>query len=103
MKKRIVCVLLTLIMLVSLVPVTALTASAASLKTSEAAITIMKKLAIFKDKCYQVPAPMNSALVTVRSALRSIRRRIRTDKLRTALMQASTPSPRRRLTRLCAS
>ena len=55
MKKRIVCVLLTLIMLVSLVPVTALTASAASLKTSEAAITIMKKLAIFKDKCYQVP------------------------------------------------
>ena len=55
MKKRIVCVLLTLIMLVSLVPVTALTASAASLKTSEAAITIMKKLAIFKNKCYQVP------------------------------------------------
>ena len=55
MKKRIVCVLLTLIMLVSLVPVTALTASAASLKTSEAAITIMKKLAIFKSKCYQVP------------------------------------------------
>lgn len=55
MKKRIVCVLLTLIMLVSLVPVTALTASAASLKTSEAAITIMKKLAIFKKDCYQVP------------------------------------------------
>ena len=54
MKKRIVCVLLTLIMLVSLVPATALTASAASLKTSEAAITIMKKLAIFKSKCYQV-------------------------------------------------
>ncbi len=54
MKKRIVCVLLTLIMLVSLVPVTALTASAASLKTSEAAITIMKKLAIFKKDCYQV-------------------------------------------------
>ena len=55
MKKRIVCVLLTLIMLVSLVPATALTASAASLKTSEAAITIMKKLAIFKKDCYQVP------------------------------------------------
>ena len=54
MKKRIVCVLLTLIMLVSLVPATALTASAASLKTSEAAITIMKKLAIFKSACYQV-------------------------------------------------
>ena len=55
MKKRIVCVLLTLIMLVSLVPATTLTASAASLKTSEAAITIMKKLAIFKSTCYQVP------------------------------------------------
>lgn len=55
MKKRIVCVLLTLIMLVSLVPATALTTSAASLKTSEAAITIMKKLAIFKSTCYQVP------------------------------------------------
>ena len=55
MKKRIVCVLLTLIMLVSLVPATTLTASAASLKTSEAAITIMKKLAIFKKNCYQVP------------------------------------------------
>lgn len=51
MKKRIVCVLLTLIMLVSLVPATALTASAASLKTSEAAITIMKKLAKFKSTC----------------------------------------------------
>ena len=54
MKKRIVCVLLTLIMLVSLVPATALTASAASLKTSEAAITIMKKLAKFSKTCYQV-------------------------------------------------
>ena len=54
MKKRIVCVLLTLIMLVSLVPATALTASAASLKTSEAAITIMKKLAKFSGECYQV-------------------------------------------------
>lgn len=54
MKKRIVCALLTLIMLVSLVPVTALTASAASLKTSEAAITVMKKLAKFRKECYQV-------------------------------------------------
>ena len=54
MKKRIVCVLLTLIMLVSLVPATALTASAASLKTSEAAITIMKKLAKFEKECKQV-------------------------------------------------
>ena len=55
MKKRIVCLLLTLIMLVSLVPATALTASAATLKTSEAAITIMKKLATFRGTCYQVP------------------------------------------------
>lgn len=55
MKKRIVCLLLTLIMLVSLVPATALTASAATLKTSETAITILKKLATFKDTCYQVP------------------------------------------------
>lgn len=55
MKKRIVCLLLTLIMLVSLVPATALTASAATLKTSEAAITILKKLATFQGTCYQVP------------------------------------------------
>ena len=54
MKKRFVCVLLTLVMLVSLVPATALTASAASLKTSEAAITILKKLATFQSKCYWV-------------------------------------------------
>ena len=54
MKKRIVCALLTLIMLVSLVPVTTMTASAATLKTSEAAITIMKKLAKFSAECYQV-------------------------------------------------
>ncbi|MGM9550445.1 MAG: SH3 domain-containing protein [Faecousia sp.] len=54
MKKRIVCVLLTLIMLVSLVPATALTASAAAMKTSEAAITIMKKLTPFVEECYQV-------------------------------------------------
>ena len=54
MKKRIICALLTLIMLVSLVPVTTMTASAATLKTSEAAITIMKKLAKFRDTCYQV-------------------------------------------------
>ncbi|MDD5864242.1 MAG: SH3 domain-containing protein [Firmicutes bacterium] len=46
--------MLTLIMLVSLVPATALTASAATLKTSESAITIMKKLTPFKGTCYQV-------------------------------------------------
>lgn len=54
MKKRIACLLLTLIMLVSLVPVTALTASAASLNVSEAAITVLKKLTPFKDECYQL-------------------------------------------------
>ena len=54
MKKRIVCFLLTLIMLVSLVPVSALTASAASMKTSEAAITVLKKLTSYKATCYQV-------------------------------------------------
>lgn len=54
MKKRITCLLLTLIMLVSLVPVTSLTASAASLSVSEAAITVLKKMTLFKSKCYQV-------------------------------------------------
>ena len=41
MKKRIVCVLLTLIMLMSLVPVTA---SAAGMSISESAITVLKQL-----------------------------------------------------------
>lgn len=54
MKKRIVCFLLTLIMLVSLAPVSAVTASAASLKTSEAAITVLKKLTRYESVCYQV-------------------------------------------------
>ncbi len=49
MKKRIVCVLLTLIMLLSLVP---MGASAASHTTSEAAITVLKQMTTFKDKCY---------------------------------------------------
>ena len=49
MKKRIVCVLLTLIMLLSLVPVGA---SAASNKVSEAAITVLKQMTTFKNKCY---------------------------------------------------
>ena len=51
MKKRIVCALLALIMLVSLVPATALTASAASLKTSEAAITVLKQLEGYSTTC----------------------------------------------------
>lgn len=49
MKKRIVCVLLTLIMLLSLVP---MGASAASHKTSEAAITVLKQMTTLKTKCY---------------------------------------------------
>ena len=51
MKKRIVCALLTLILLLGMVPATALTASAASLKTSEAAITVLKQLEGFSGKC----------------------------------------------------
>lgn len=51
MKKRLVCLLLTLLMLVSLVPATALTASAATLKISERAITVLKQLESFSDKC----------------------------------------------------
>ena len=49
MKKRIVCVLLTLIMLLSLVP---MGASAASHTTSESAITILKRIITYKDSCY---------------------------------------------------
>ena len=49
MKKRIVCVLLTLIMLLSLVP---MGASAASHDTSEAAITVLKQMTTLKTKCY---------------------------------------------------
>ena len=49
MKKRIVCVLLTLIMLLSLVPVGA---SAASNKISEAAITVLKQMTTLRTTCY---------------------------------------------------
>ena len=49
MKKRIVCVLLTLIMLLGLVP---MGASAASHTTSAAAITVLKQMTSFKSKCY---------------------------------------------------
>lgn len=51
MKKRLVCLLLTLLMLVSLVPATALTASAATLKTSEKAITVLKQLESYSSSC----------------------------------------------------
>lgn len=54
MKKRITCLLLTLIMLVSLVPAASLTASAASYTVSEAAITVLKKMTTLKTSCYQV-------------------------------------------------
>ena len=49
MKKRIVCVLLTLIMLLSLIP---MGASAASNKVSEAAITVLKQMTTLKTVCY---------------------------------------------------
>lgn len=56
MKKRIACALLTLVMLVSLVNAGALTASAASGSTSEAAITVLKKMLTKQDYCYQLDA-----------------------------------------------
>ena len=49
MKKRIVCVLLTLIMLLGLIP---MGASAASHTISEAAITVLKQMTTYKDNCY---------------------------------------------------
>ena len=49
MKKRIVCVLLTLIMLLSLVP---MGASAASREISAAAITVLKQMTTLKTTCY---------------------------------------------------
>ena len=51
MKKRIVCVLLTLIMLISLVPATAITASAATNAISESAIYVLKQLEGYKKTC----------------------------------------------------
>ncbi len=49
MKKRIVCVLLTLIMLLSLIP---MGASAASHSVSAAAITVLKQMTTLKTTCY---------------------------------------------------
>ena len=51
MKKRILCVLLTLIMLVSLIPATAVTASAASNAVSESAILVLKQLEGYQKEC----------------------------------------------------
>ena len=51
MKKRILCVLLTLIMLISLVPATAITASAASNAISESAILVLKQLEGYQMTC----------------------------------------------------
>ncbi|MCI6228855.1 MAG: SH3 domain-containing protein [Clostridiales bacterium] len=51
MKKRFVCALLALVLLVGLVPVTA---SAAGNKISEAAITVLKQMTTFRNKCYYV-------------------------------------------------
>lgn len=51
MKKRFVCAFLALILLVGLVPATALTAEAASLSVSESAITVLKQLEGYSQKC----------------------------------------------------
>lgn len=53
MTKRILCALLTLIMLMSLVPMGAISASAAATSMSEAGITVLKKLEIFRSTCSQ--------------------------------------------------
>ena len=50
MKKRIVCVLLTLIMLVGMLP---LSASAAGQTTSERAITVLKQMQNYSKTCKQ--------------------------------------------------
>lgn len=51
MKKRILCAILSLILLVSIIPAGALTASAASNKTSEKAITVLKQLQGYRNTC----------------------------------------------------
>ena len=48
MKKRITCVLLTLIMLMSLLPISA---SAAGMAVSERAITVLKQMQYYSEKC----------------------------------------------------
>lgn len=51
MKKRFVCALLTLALLVGLVPAMAMPTRAASFATSEAAITVIKQLEGYSQKC----------------------------------------------------
>ena len=54
MKKRIACLLLTLVMLVGLIPVTAIRASAASITVSEAGIRVIKEYMGFHKNAYKV-------------------------------------------------
>lgn len=53
MKKRFLCAILALILIVSLVPVTAMTASAASMKTSDDAIKVIKQFEGYTKTCYK--------------------------------------------------
>ena len=62
MKKRIVCVLLTLILLMSLVPVTA---SAASMAVSEKGITVLKQLQKYSATCKQVGTEWRNGYGTI--------------------------------------
>lgn len=52
--KRLICMMLTLILLAGLIPAGAVTASAASNKTKDAAITVIKNIVKFQDECYQI-------------------------------------------------
>ena len=53
MKKRIACLLLTLVMLVGLIPVTAIRASAASITVSGAGIRVIKEYMGFHKNAYK--------------------------------------------------
>ncbi len=53
MKKRITCLLLTLVMLVSLIPAAAITASAASITVSEAGVRVIKEYMGFHRNAYE--------------------------------------------------
>lgn len=54
MKKRIACLLLTLVMLVGLIPVAAITAHAASITVSEAGVRVIKQYMGFQKNAYKV-------------------------------------------------
>ena len=54
MKKRIACLLLTLVMLVGLIPAAAIPASAASITVSEAGVRVIKEYMGFHKNAYQV-------------------------------------------------